>query len=257
MSRAGVRHDRTGRGRLKDDDFMADVIIEPDEFVTVRADVDEPVDLFAALERSGRLPANARFSLCRAGWRLAAETRVNGVAHLPDSLHEIRLAFRCGLTGRAEKPNPVHEDPDPATAIHRTVKEFGWSEEQIVEVDGGWELQPRWAGATVPVELRVAGDDANICCTVLPSLPADDTVVAAVAHQAFLFNARLRCARLAVVQGKLIAETRLRSALIDASWLAFTARAVAAAAQAVTTTMTLVAQEATVAKHYTEVVLKK
>lgn len=256
MSRAGIDSNDSGRGQMTDKEFVADVTLQPDDFLTVRASAGRMFEPLAALERSGELPGNARLAFGGNGWQLAAETRVNGLAHLPASLQEIRSAFRHGLTGHASSAKRDSPDVDPTVAVHRTIKDAGWSEEQIVETNKGWEMQPRLAGETVPVKLRICGNNAQILCSVLSSLPSDTVIVRPLAHQASLFNGRLRFARLSVVGDRLIAETHLRAELINASWLAFAARAVASVTRSVTPIMKLIAHERSVADHYTALILR-
>ncbi len=256
MSQAGICGDVSGGGRMKDKEFVAEVVVEPNDFVTVRAGVEGPFEPLAALECSGELPGNTRFAIGKKGWQFAAETRVNGVAHLPESFREIRTALRLGFAGRQSSDNCKGVKIDPADAVYRTIKESVWTEDQIVKTEHGWELQPRLAGETVPVAMRTGGNDALISCCVLSSLPADEVVVTTVAHQALLFNGRLRFVRLSVTDGRLVAETRLRVELINASWLEFAARAVASAVRGVTPAMTLIAHEQSVAAHYSDLILQ-
>jgi hypothetical protein len=254
FSSAGISMGKSGRGHMKANNFVAEVVLEPDGFVTFRVDIDPLPDLRVALRRSGDLTGNARFAITDCGWQLAADTRVNGAAHLTNSLQEIQTAFRSALTKRkSRRRRGDRAGVDAAAAIRRTIEESDCSKQQFVKLEHGWEMQPRLEGQTVPVELRIAGDGVQISRRVLPSLP-DDPVVDPVAHQALLFNARLRFARLSVVDGKLIAETRLRTGLIDASWLDFAARAVASAAKGVTPTMELLCEPG-VAEHYTELLM--
>ncbi len=258
LSKAGIRRVKFGRGRLKDSDFAADVVVQPNDFVSVTASVPASGAPLHALQNSGAFPGNVRFGIGSGGWQLSAETRMNGVTHLSESLLEIRDAFRRGA-GNGSMPPPVNEavdDTDSAHPVRRVIERSGWSEEQVVEVERGWELQPKLAGATVPVDMYADSGGVRVSCIVLASMPDDDTAVEAVSHQALLFNARLRFARLTVIDGRLIIETRLRPELISDSWIEFSARAVASAARGVTPALAMIANDECVAEHYSKLVLE-
>ncbi len=259
MARAGVRIDESGRGQIKTKGGSASVVLEPDGFITVRtsrAGFDIPPDPRAILKTGTLSHGNARFARHKARYRMAAETRVDGIDHLPESLDEILNQFRSMMTGRHPRkrrsdpvPDPV---PDAAVAVRRSVESQGWTSEHCVETDYGWELQTRLAGRAVPVEVRAEESGIHVTRCVLSSLPTDDLVGRVVAHQALLFNDRLRFARLAVVDGQLVAETRVRAGLIDPDWLEFSSRAVASAAAGVTSTMRVLAEEDVLSRPYAE-----
>ena len=255
LSQAGVHIDGSGRGRIKTKAFSASVVQEPGGFITVRADVDGPADPMTALEMGTHFRGNARFALVNSTYCLAAETRVDGVDHLPDSLDEIQRIFRSVSTSRQPRWKQDDAIPDAADAVRRAVTAQGWTSEQRVETDYGWELQPRLSGQTVPVQVRVEKSGIRVTRCVLSSLPHDTLAGRAVAHQALLFNARLRFSRLAVVEGQLVVDARLRAGLIDHDWLDFSSRAAASAAAGVTSTMRVLAEEDVLSRQYAEMFL--
>ncbi len=86
---------------------------------------------------------------------------------------------------------------------------------------------------------------------VLHEMPAAGTPAAqAVADRAVRINGQLRLARLAVDDGRLVAEARLGPWLIQPGWLATTACAVAVAARYAAPFLRLLAEQPAVADTY-------
>lgn len=253
LTRGGIELHDAQRGTFKTRHFTARAVLEADDLVQLRSSTDAPTDPHAALLQCAGLPGNVRFSRCGDEQRLAAETRVDGAVHLPGSLAEIKCGF-LSLLGRNPKSGAATPDESPpGEALRHAINEAGWTGEQAVETDYGWELHPRIAGAAVPVQ-AVLLTDAVILRRLVIGDVADDSRDA-VAHQSLLFNERLRFCRLAVVDGRLVVESTLRVDLIRSDWLAYAAQAVAYAARSVEPELKLLNEEPAVAQAYAEMFL--
>jgi len=255
LRQGGVRRNKTGNRIIKTRSFVADVIEDFDDFVTVHTVIEAPADQQAALQAGNRLPGNARFMLTDHRWSVAADTRVDGVEHLAGSMQEIRCAFHQAITGRKSPAQSKHGS-DPESAVRCALESHDWSDEPIIETRDGWEFQTRVPGTAVSVELQCHQDGVQLSRRVLPSLHASEQSIPAIVHQSMLFNGRFRMARLAIQNDELIVEARLRSQLINWRWLRIATQAVAAAAHGVTPTLQELAGQSSVSKHYTELLLR-
>ncbi|REJ86817.1 MAG: hypothetical protein DWQ34_26405 [Planctomycetota bacterium] len=257
LSRGGVQMQSAHVGELKTSHFKATVTLEADDTVRIRAAFgsDIPVSDSAALEASASLPGNARFAMGRHRAQLAAETRLNGVAHLPESLREIRRSFSRMLGRRVRHTKKEPEDRlSPAVAVKAAIDESGWDEDRAIETDAGWELRPRLNGQAVPVELVLDVENVHLRRTIINEMPSGNAV-SAVAHQALSMNDRLRGCRLAVLDRRLVAECTLRPSLINIEWLIWSSTTVAAAARSVGPEIRLLAENADIARQYLKMFL--
>lgn len=248
LAAAGVELTGPGTGRLVQEGVDADVLLEPDDVIRLTARATCGGAARGLLERSGNAAGNVRFS--RAGSsviRLIAETRVDGVAHLPASLRRIGDSF-AQLLGEAPVRDP-DSSGDERERLRAAVAEAGWSEEEVVDTPEGHELHVPQGGARTMVQAIAERGSVLVRRTLLPDLP-EGTAGEAAAHQALADNARLRGCRLAVAGGALVVEARLCAEQLDGDWLAYTVRAVAAAAQHMGPVLTLLAREPAVAAEY-------
>lgn len=248
LSAAGVELTGPGTGRLVHEGMDADVLLEPDDVIRLTARATCSGAARVLLERSGEASGNVRF--CRTGssvLRLLAETRVDGVAHLPASLRRIGDSFAQLLDGaQVGEPEPSGDERE---RLRAAVAEAGWSEEEVVDTPEGHELHVPQGGARTMVQAIAEHGTVLVRRTLLPDLP-EGTAGEAAAHQALADNERIRGCRLAVAHGALVVEARLCADQLDGEWLAFTVRAVAAAAQHVGPVLTLLAREPAVAAEY-------
>ena len=253
LAKGGVRMKSAHIGELKTPHFTATVTLEADDTVRVRTThttVHE--DLLTAIESCTGLRGSARFATGPHGRLLAAETRLNGVAHLPASLKDIRYGFLKLLGKRVRRAGgEPDEPPSPASAVKAAIDEAGWDTDRALETDAGWELRPRLSGQTVPVELVLDVETVHLRKTIVSPIP-DGSAGFALAHQALTTNDRLRGCRLAIADDRLVAECTLRPSLINADWLAHTAATVAAAARTVEPEFRLLATNPAIVEQYLE-----
>jgi hypothetical protein len=179
---------------------------------------------------------------------------VDGAVHLPESLDEIKRGF-LGLLGKPTRRGSVEPPGDipPDAAMKSAIQNAGWTNEQAVETDYGWELHPRAAGTPIPVRAVLTADAVILRRGVIDNLQGESA--AAATHQALLQNERLRFCRLALVEDRLVIETTLRAGLICGDWLAYAAQAVAFAARSVEPELKLLMEEPAVAHAYAEMFL--
>jgi hypothetical protein len=253
LSEGGVNLTGSYTGELPAGSLTAQVTLETDDLLGVRSDVVADGDALALLERCAGLPGNVRFAAVDNGLQLAAETRIDGVAHLPRSLREISAGFSFALGQPIDKSTDADELP-PGEAVRAAVEQAKWSSDDAVETEQGWELRPRLEGTGVAVRVILGTTSLIVQRPVLVSLPGGISGRAALRH-ALACNVRVRFCRLAVSEGHLVAECGLRPGLVDGEWLTFTTRAVAAAARSVEPELRLLATEPTVAAAYAEMFL--
>ena len=254
LRRGGIDLDDAQRGTFKTPHFTARAVLEADDLVQLRSTLEASPEPHAALQQCAGLPGNVRFARCGNEQRLAAETRIDGAVHLPDSLGEIKRGF-FSLLGKPGEADDDAVDDAPPAALRTAIGEAGWTAEQAVETDYGWELQPRVAGTAVPVQAVLTADGV-ILRRVIVAEPAEDAV-GAVAHQALLFNERLRFCRLAMTEGRLVVESALRTSLIRSDWLLYATQAVAFAARSIEPELKLLNDEPAVAQAYAEMFLNE
>ena len=253
LSEAGVTMTGPHVGQLQAGPDTAKVTLEGDDLLGVRSAVATDGDAQTLLERCAELSGNVRFAASTSGLQLAAETRIDGVVHLPHSLREIRAGFSLAL-GQPIDQKTNSEETAPGEAVRSAIEQAKLSSDEAVETEQGWELRPRLEGTAVTVQVILAPASVIVQRAVLTSLPEGAQRLAAL-HHALTCNDRVRFCRLAVTQGELVAESSLRPGLVDGEWLTFIARAVAVASRSVEPELRLLAAEPAVAEAYVEMFL--
>jgi hypothetical protein len=246
----GLRMVAGDRGLLQAGEHVAEVRLEPNEHVQVSLRVPTPASRLQAVESIQAMPGNLRYALTEGGAALLADTQLDGQLHLSQSFREICDGLRqtrdAATPARRPPPAPLKKDQ-----VREVVQQLEWKEDQVVEQEEGWELRPRLRGEAVPVQVRMEQEGLRLFRVVLRRVPcAGEAAAEPVADQTLRFNARLRHVRLAVRDGRLVAETRLHSGLVRAAWLSTAAFAVAVAARHVETVFRILAGQPTVAGTY-------
>jgi hypothetical protein len=227
------------RGTLAAGQVLAEVRIEPPQWLRIDAVLDTPPEPWDALRLNHWLPGNLRYVLAAGRMGLVAETMIDGVTHLAESLGEIRRGLRSAAPradGQLTGP-PATKRHDNRTvdrqALGSALKRLPLGEHSLVEREGTseagslWEIRPRVAGEPVAVLIEWLGGCARLYRTVLTG----PTPSAPVADQALRLNGRFRLCRLATAGEDLVVETLLHAGLIEPSWLAAAAQAVATASR--------------------------
>jgi hypothetical protein len=255
LAAAGVKLTGPSTGRMMHGDLAADVLLEQDDLIRITAPAPQVGEAREMLERCVPAAGNVRFSApISAGPCLIADTRVDGVAHLPGSLRRIGASFAQVLGGPLASESDTSEVPPLRERLRAAVAEAGWSGEGAVDTQEGHELHVTQGGARTTVQVTAGPGSVVVRRTLLDELPAGDAG-RATAHQALACNAQLRGCRLAVTGGALVVEARLCADQIVGEWLAFTVRAVAAAAQHAGPVLALLAREPAVAAAYADMFL--
>jgi hypothetical protein len=247
LTNAGIELTGPHAGRVAVGDQFADVQLEPDDVILLRvpAPGDEPR---ALLERSAVAAGNIRFAaIPRRAGQLLADTRVNGVAHLPRSLRGICRGLAVAAAGRDAEPEEAGAAAE--VALRDAVAEAGWPREDAVEIPGGYELHLPIEGIRTAVSVTAEGASVRVQRTVVGRLPAG-SAGSAVAHQSLMFNGRLRHCRLALSDGRLCVECRLHAGQLTGEWVSHAVRAVASAARVVSPELELLCREPAVADEY-------
>lgn len=255
LAAAGVKLTGPSTGRIVHDDLAADVLLGPDDLIRITAPAPQVGHARDLLERCGPAAGNVRFSAPISGGPcLIADTRVDGVAHLPGSLRRIGASFAQVLGGALVGESDTSEVQPLRERLRAAVAEAGWTGDSEVDTPEGHELHVTQGGARTTVQVTAEPGSAVVRRTLLAELPEGDAG-RATAHQALACNAQLRGCRLAVIGGALVVEARLCLDQLDGEWLAFTVRAVAAAAQHVGPMLALLAREPAVAAAYADMFL--
>jgi hypothetical protein len=246
----GLRMIAGDRGLLTAGEQVAEVRLEPNEQVRVSLSVPAPASRMQAVESIQAMPGNLRYALTEGGAALLADTQLDGQLHLSQSFREISDGLlqtrRAVAPARQETDAPLKKD-----RVQEVLQELDWKEGQVVEQEDGWELRPRLRGEAVPVQVRMEQGGLRLFRVVLRRVPCGGEAASEpVADQTLRFNARLRHVRLAVGEGRLVAETRLHSGLVRATWLSTAAFAVAVAARHVETVLRILAGQPMVAGNY-------
>ena len=239
------------KGILTLGEAVAELRLGVDGDIDIRADAKMSPSAVDALQSMGQLPGNLRYIRDQAGMALLADTQIDGEAHLPETFLSIRSGMIRELQGdTAADPDPL-QPPVERETVQEALAGLPWDDDGVVEQEDRWELRPRLRGDAVPVRMTIDPEGLRLSRVVLHEMPAAGTPAAlAVADQAVRINARLRLARLAVSDGRLVAETRLGPWLIQPGWLATTACAVAVAARYAAPFLRLLAEQPAVADTY-------
>jgi hypothetical protein len=252
LTRAGIELSGPHTGRFTTGDFSAEVLLEPGDVIRLSCAAAIAEAPRILLERCAGMPGNVRFATAaNHGRQLLADTRVNGVAHLPESLRRIRVGFAQALALQAIDPPEAIPATSTSDALREAIRDAGWPKEDAVEAPDGYELHVLLEGTRSTVRVTAGPGSALAQRTLLHQLP-DGEAGRAVAHQALACNARLRGCRLALASGRLRVESQLHEAQLDGEWLSFTVRAVASVARSLEPVLQLLAQEPVFARAYTD-----
>jgi hypothetical protein len=244
---AGVKWTSSHEAMMKAGSRQAHATLLADDSISFRLPTPLPDTPSQALSITTTLPGNVRFALLAGGPGLAADTRLDGHAHLADSFGEVRDGLLLAL-GKKPKDELAPQAATPEL-VARAVDQLDWPEEAIVEHEGSWELRPNVEGRAVAVQLTLAAGHIDLRRSVLAIGPGDEAAL----WQALRYNACIRHARLAVRDTNLVVEAQLHGGQASGSWLGFAARAVACASRHVEASLRLLAQDAAVAAMYLRV----
>ncbi len=109
-----------------------------------------------------------------------------------------------------------------------------WNDQTATAIGDGWELRPTVGSQPLPVTLLIEGDRVR-CRRDVVAIPTQPAIVEAIHLLALRLNGHIKHARLACVDGKLVAEACLHRDQLGGPLLAELARAVAVAAHRVRT----------------------
>ncbi|MCR4411106.1 MAG: hypothetical protein NUV77_01625 [Thermoguttaceae bacterium] len=227
------------RGTLAAGSVLAELRVEPHQWIRIDAILDTPPEPWDALRVNHWLPGNLRYAQAPGRMALVAETMINGVAHLADSLGEIRRGLRSAARNADRQmagPLATRLQDDLAVdrqALASALERLPFGEQSLIEREATsaagsfWEVRPRVAGEPVAVLVEWSGGRVRLGRTVLtgprPSAP--------LADQALRLNSRFRLCRLALAGEDLVVETLLHAGVIEPAWLAAAAHAVATASR--------------------------
>lgn len=239
----GVRLQTGHSGRWPQGAWTADVQLQSLENVRFIANVKPLEDAFRALTTHAGVCGNLRYARVRRHYQLIADTRVDGVTHLPQTLSELRAGFsrmagckaqRRKCAGKPETPSEdlLREDDALRDSVAAVLRSGGMSDD-TVELETGWENRVRFEGSVIPVDLAICRGQVRLATPMCVPLPdAGSSAARAVLDMALCCNGRLRGARLAIRDDGLWAETLLHAGIISVDWLQRAARSVAAARHA-------------------------
>jgi hypothetical protein len=231
----------------------AEVRWESNDVIRVTLPVGPPANVPLALQVTGKLPGNLRFARGGTGDGLLADMCLDGESCPAVTLQAIRRGMQLASEGRsrgAAGANPKCLAPDDVQAA---LDELDWDGESLVRHAGAWELRPRLAGESIPIQARLSADRTELVMrrTVLTAWPAPGSVhEAACADQALRFNSQLRLTRLAGVDGALSCEARLHAGQVRPVLLTRTAQAMAVASRHVGLPLRILAEAESVAQVY-------
>lgn len=229
-------------GRLVLGTNAAEVRMEPNDDIRISFALAAPLHDEEALRQNELLPGNVRFARMRGAAVMTADSRVNGRWHLNETFRRIRAAMDTGAAGTGSGTNSCaahSKDPAPAGLEAGTVDEalgaLSWAEDAVVAGPDGWELRiPMRDGRVVPVRMTLDESELKFERVVLDADAwrvdeggCSGAAHRAVADQALRLNARIRHARFALADDRLVIQTRLHAGQVEASWLELAASAVA------------------------------
>ena len=220
--------------------------------IALRVPLPAPPAPAEALAAASSLVGNLRFARVEHRVALVADTLLDGVAHLSETLAEVALSAKGVLDGDSRVGSDGAEVS--VERVDEAVAGLGWPEDAVVRQEEGWELRPRLQlhrnTAALPVRLTRERSGLRVHRVLLRSRPDESERPAgpALAELALQLNGRIRLARLAVHGRSLVAEARLRDELVTPAWLGETVRAVAAASGCCQTPVRILTNEHRVAE---------
>lgn len=224
------------QGVLQLEAAQADVQFEQGDWLAIRLPWDQIPAPLEALREHGQWHGNARHALAAGRRVLLAETQLDGVAHLPQTIDEIAAAMSRNLPEEANKP--VDKGP---IDLSDAVAGLPYAADDVVRLDKGFEFRIRVHGELTPVRVISEADSVRIERVVLDEMP-QGPAAEAIALETLRINAALRSARLSIVGRQLVAGTRLHRGQLTSSWLQKGAEAVAVAAHYAQTPITMLAR---------------
>ena len=249
----GLSVESSYEGQLETGAGQAQLRIEPGDVLHVVHRPPAVPDPGEALQRSGQLPGNLRFSIDRSGMNLLADTHLDGEVHLQRSFAEIAAGFTAALQATTTD-DQTQTPPIPSEKVSRALEESCFEgEEMVVQLDDGWELSPRIDGTSTAVHLTIDGPRLRLQRPVVVDLPSKADLKA-VACQALRYNSQLRMVRLVWRDDQIVAEAWLHDQQVTGHWILTTARAVAVAAKHTFIALEILARQEAVAGLYHKVI---
>jgi len=257
-STRGLRLEGGHGGTLRAGRRIARLEIEPGGWISVRLSIDTPPANCNPAHRSGELPGNLRYAAGRKGLALIAETRIDDIDHLPDSLAEIREGL-AGASARRRAPCGGREDLPELEAVRAALDEARARLElepaalietrASIEAEGAWELRPRLEGP--PVAVRITRERGGLrLAHRITGVPRTAGATAAVAAEALRWNVHIRFARIVATEEGFAVESRLRTAQVAGEWIALASRAVAVVTLHARAPLRLLASDARLSSAY-------
>ncbi len=231
----------------------ADVIVESGEAISVSLDVADGPSNGAALEANRHLPGNLRYATGRRRSRLVADTQLDGEVHLLRTFDELKggILFALGH----DRPFGGHKHLT-SEDVHSAIAASRWPDGDIVQLDNAWEFSARLRGNATPVRAVIDGTELCMYRRVVADMGAGLTRDA-VGAQALRFNDRLRHARLAAIDGAVVAESRLHCEQLTSAWLETAVWAVAVACRHTEVVLNILAEDHDIAGEYTAMFLRE
>jgi hypothetical protein len=216
-----------------------------------------------------------RFALAHGKWSILAEVALNGevAAAMRGAFDRVvaGLSLAVAQAREGEAPTePNQQDAEaqdqlggslalPISKDHLTKDQIAdvlalstIAEEDIVDLDTAWEVRTRWHEDAVPVRVSIDADRLRFRRVLLPKLPAAEQALP-VAHHALRLNSQLRQCRLAAVENRIVAETCLSAAEVDAKSVVTAARAIAVASRHCSSSLAVLAAQPGLAGRYQEI----
>jgi len=246
-------------GVLRYGRMVAAVRVESREQISISRRVSPPRSQPVAwLEVAESFHGNVRVVRNQRAFGLAADTMLDGHAHLPATFSAIQASFAIGTAMLQEtrmsavRAHVKLPDIDRNT-VDLALEQLEPDEPGLVRQDDAWELRVHMGGEVVPIRLKLRARELVLSHVILRNVPCDSTeCMQAIADHAFRVNDRLRGSRVQLSAGDLIVETRLHGGQLDHGWLSHAARSVAVAAGAARDCIQILATQPDVARQYCE-----
>jgi hypothetical protein len=246
----GLKMDAAHQGTLAIGRLSAHVALEADNLIQVRMEPPEPnvpTSQREALCATHRWPGNARYAVWRKRLIVVADMRIDD-AESPESFRYTVHALRIAANNQVRRPS--RGEPIDPGQVDNALTASTFDAAAIVRLERGWELRPRVPRGPVAVQMAIDGDELHFHRELLSNVDEIGHSEALV-HQVLRFNAQLRQCRLALrSDARIVAETRVRSALLNPRSLSSAARAVAVASEHCQATLEILARRPEVAREY-------
>jgi len=246
----GMKFDSEHRWRWTIAGDVADVSVEADGAIRIALVVPDPMPLSAAMAANHALPGNLRFAGPR-GSMLAADTFVDGRAHLPRSFADLEVGILLAL---GHCPHSFSDKSPTNEQVSAAIGGGNWRDGSVVEMASGWELRPRVRGCATAVHATIEKTELRICRRIVAAQNTSSSYECLCA-QALRFNEHLRHARLTVREGALFAESCLHGEQISPTWIETAAWAVAVACRYTEDVFCILTEDAEVVDLYAAVFL--